>query len=257
MDTLSQSNLSSLAASFDSVISNIAKPSLSQVAAELKKAITGQAGFGNSTGHKRSVIIQLHMNADGTVSGTYQIVDGDADMYNAIFNALGFPTFGGGEVGSDANGGNLSPASPTSLSDDNPKSVSFTKDEGVWGEVHWSGEAAGVAQLQKDLKKLSTLKSTQPLIKALASSNRYLSIRANMNNEYSGKDFMVTVDVAHSINLMTEIGMRSAASIIKLAHEIAHAILGSKDDGPGKMNNVINWENPIRIELGYPIRTKY
>jgi hypothetical protein len=32
---------------------------------------------------------------------------------------------------------------------------------------------------------------------------------------------------------------------------------GTQDDGPGKMNNVNENENPIRVELGDPKRTKY
>jgi RHS repeat-associated protein len=42
-----------------------------------------------------------------------------------------------------------------------------------------------------------------------------------------------------------------------LGHELGHAATRINDDGPGKMNNVNANENPIRRQLGIPIRLTY
>lgn len=42
-----------------------------------------------------------------------------------------------------------------------------------------------------------------------------------------------------------------------IAHELGHAVEGTDDDGPGRMNNVIQNENPIMNALGEPSRTSY
>ena len=73
----------------------------------------------------------------------------------------------------------------------------------------------------------------------------------------SGWNFKITIDVAGSLILQTTDGAQFTPSIIKLGHELPHAILGTLDNGPGRMYNVNNWENPLRKELGYPLRTKY
>jgi uncharacterized protein RhaS with RHS repeats len=52
-------------------------------------------------------------------------------------------------------------------------------------------------------------------------------------------------------------GRAAASTAIILAHEIAHAATGASDDGENHMNNV-NWnENPIRQQMGLPLRTGY
>ncbi|TBL37180.1 RHS repeat protein, partial [Hafnia alvei] len=43
---------------------------------------------------------------------------------------------------------------------------------------------------------------------------------------------------------------------VVIAHEMGHA-MGEKDDGPGHMNNVKKYENPVRKEMGIPDRMKY
>lgn len=42
-----------------------------------------------------------------------------------------------------------------------------------------------------------------------------------------------------------------------IAHEFGHAIMGTRDDGPNRMNNVIANETPIMRELGEPERISY
>jgi RHS repeat-associated protein len=42
-----------------------------------------------------------------------------------------------------------------------------------------------------------------------------------------------------------------------IAHEIGHAVTGTEDDGPDRMNNINQNENPIMRDLGQPDRTSY
>jgi hypothetical protein len=58
------------------------------------------------------------------------------------------------------------------------------------------------------------------------------------------------------IQVATPCGQEAASTAIILAHELGH-VAGTYDVGPGKMDNVIQNENPVRQELGYPLRTAY
>lgn len=42
-----------------------------------------------------------------------------------------------------------------------------------------------------------------------------------------------------------------------VGHELGHVVMGDRDNGPNRMNNVNRNENPIRRSLGEPERTKY
>jgi RHS repeat-associated protein len=59
------------------------------------------------------------------------------------------------------------------------------------------------------------------------------------------------VDTGHSC------AVQPAPTDAILGHEIGHAATGALDDGPGNMNNVNQNENPIRRQLGEPLRTTY
>jgi hypothetical protein len=56
--------------------------------------------------------------------------------------------------------------------------------------------------------------------------------------------------------VQTTAGPQAAPLSIQMGHELGHR-LGGRDDGPGMMNNVNTFENPIRRELGMPERTQY
>jgi len=44
---------------------------------------------------------------------------------------------------------------------------------------------------------------------------------------------------------------------IAIAHEMGHSFTHTYDNGPGRMNNVIKNENPVRMELHLPFRSQY
>jgi len=94
------------------------------------------------------------------------------------------------------------------------------------------------------VEKLQKCKNTYDIIPA----SRYGGA------DYSGRIIMIDPDW-HPV-VSTSKGPEAISSEILLAHEMGH-LLGVRDDGDRRMNNVIANENPVRVELGYPIRTSY
>ncbi len=68
-------------------------------------------------------------------------------------------------------------------------------------------------------------------------------------NVYVDPDFRPTVD--------TTAGPQIASTESIVGHEIGHAVTGTADEGPNRMNNVNQNENPIRDGIGEPRRTRY
>lgn len=68
---------------------------------------------------------------------------------------------------------------------------------------------------------------------------------------------LVVVDPTFHPNTVTAAGVQPASTDVILGHELGHLATGAKDDGPERMNNVNQNENPIRQELRYPLRTQY
>lgn len=64
-------------------------------------------------------------------------------------------------------------------------------------------------------------------------------------------------DAAKTYVTSTPLGTATVPTDAILVHEMGHAVLGIKDDGSGKMNNVNSVENPYRIEVGLPVRLTY
>jgi RHS repeat-associated protein len=71
-----------------------------------------------------------------------------------------------------------------------------------------------------------------------------------------GEDRTVFIDPFNNIFLPTTAGMQETPKAVVLGHELGHA-RGERDNGPGAMNNVNRFENPLRRALGLPERTDY
>ena len=67
-------------------------------------------------------------------------------------------------------------------------------------------------------------------------------------------NFHPTINVR---NACGQSGYEAASTAIILAHELGHAATGLSDGGPDPGDNVNQIENPIRLELGLPVRTSY
>lgn len=78
-------------------------------------------------------------------------------------------------------------------------------------------------------------------------------------------DYTIAVDprsrpeVYESVWSPTGIVQRAAPEDLRaaIAHELGHAVMGAKDDGPRQMNNVNQNENPVRRALGMNERSSY
>jgi RHS repeat-associated protein len=57
--------------------------------------------------------------------------------------------------------------------------------------------------------------------------------------------------------IQTTAGRQPASTQRIIAHELGHAVTGTDDDGPGRLNNINQNENPIMNALGQPSRTSY
>ena len=91
----------------------------------------------------------------------------------------------------------------------------------------------------------------------------YCSPGATRNRKsacYGTTPYTIYVDPNNLIKLITNQGLVATPLEVVIGHELGHAA-GTPDEGPGvgkdKMNNVWKNENPIRIDLGLPVRTKY
>jgi hypothetical protein len=79
---------------------------------------------------------------------------------------------------------------------------------------------------------------------------------ANNAYAYTGQDAIFVDPNFHPL-IQTTIGLVPASTLRILGHELGHAAFGTRDDGPGRMNNVLQNENPIMRTLGQPDRTRY
>jgi hypothetical protein len=73
---------------------------------------------------------------------------------------------------------------------------------------------------------------------------------------YPGYDTLFVDPNFHPV-IQTTRGPLPASTLRILAHELGHAVFGTLDDGPGRMNNVRQNENAVMRALGHPERTVY
>ena len=74
---------------------------------------------------------------------------------------------------------------------------------------------------------------------------------------YDPNTHLISVGPNFHPYVSTQCGPEQASTAIMLGHEIGHAATGASDNGPDSMSNVNLNENPIRLELGLPLRTAY
>jgi RHS repeat-associated protein len=99
----------------------------------------------------------------------------------------------------------------------------------------------------------------EELCRKLEDSPNYYFITPNTpaghSAEWDRKD-TIYLDPNYHPSVETTMGPQEAQTPAILGHELGHAA-GAEDNGPGKMNNINQNENPIREELGYPARTRF
>lgn len=71
-----------------------------------------------------------------------------------------------------------------------------------------------------------------------------------------GANGSVNVDVCPNVGISTNKGPQTATPLRILAHELGH-LTGARDNGPGRMNNVNGYENPIMTPIDGLTRVSY
>lgn len=127
------------------------------------------------------------------------------------------------------------------------------------------GTPAQRTDVEKDLREIFGTKRGAEMLKELE-SRRFLGLfRTDFkvdlnvtNNAYAplGGD-SIHVDPNFHPSIDTANGPIAATTQRIMAHELGHAVFGTADDGPSRMNNVTQNENTVMNELGEPSRTKY
>ncbi len=112
---------------------------------------------------------------------------------------------------------------------------------------------------QRNVNQIATTQRGAELVNKLQGSKTVYTINAGNapngepawrenNNAYVNPTFHPTMN--------TDAGPQVASTTRILAHELGH-FTGTRDDGPGRMNNINTWENPIMRPLEGYNRTSY
>jgi hypothetical protein len=121
------------------------------------------------------------------------------------------------------------------------------------------GTAAQRTSVEKDLREVfGTKRGAQMLTKLEARSGNFkvdLNVTNNAYARLGGNS--IHVDPNFHPTIQTNKGPLAATTQRIMAHELGHAVFGTADNGPARLNNVKRNENPIMNELGEPSRTKY
>jgi RHS repeat-associated protein len=128
-------------------------------------------------------------------------------------------------------------------------------------QVQFTGSPAGVAALKKAYQNIKKTPRGSVICSTLEQSpdTYYItdSDPYNLHGDYyHRKSKTANVDPNYHPLLPTTNGPQPVSTEAALAHELGHG-LGPRDDGPGRMNNVNQNENPVRGALGEPLRTGY
>jgi hypothetical protein len=112
---------------------------------------------------------------------------------------------------------------------------------------------------QRNVNQIATTPTGAKLVNILQGSSTTYTIHAGDSPlgspaQHIGND--VYVNPTFHPSLDTTIGLQDASSTRILSHEMGH-LTGTRDDGPGNMNNVNQWENPIMSPLEGYKRTSY
>jgi hypothetical protein len=127
------------------------------------------------------------------------------------------------------------------------------------------GTLAEKLQVQADLKAIFSTPRGAVMLSQLESRRSFFFFSKDfvidlnvVSNAYAypGGD-AIYVDPTFHPTIQSTAGPIAATTQRIMAHELGHAVFGTLDDGPARMNNVLMNENPIMSALGGPSRTRY
>ena len=135
--------------------------------------------------------------------------------------------------------------------------LGFVDPDGL--KVQYGGDSAKNQELKKAYKKVRKTKRGRQLCEILEKSEVTYTITGDTSNDafYNPNTNTINVDPNFHPPTSTTDGTQPASTDVILGHEIGHAATGTRDVGPGNIDNVNKNENPIRKGLGYPARTRY
>jgi len=122
--------------------------------------------------------------------------------------------------------------------------------------------------IQSQIDRCLGTKRGRALYDILVQEDRTVTLKLSTQDQNeahgAGKADSVTVDAMHpGPRIMVKNRKTGKERVInasicrKLAHELGHAIAGTLDDGPDRLQNVETNENPIVEELGEDPRIRY
>ncbi|MEN0059685.1 MAG: RHS repeat-associated core domain-containing protein [Bdellovibrio sp.] len=128
------------------------------------------------------------------------------------------------------------------------------------------GDSQSRALLQPLIEQLMQSPAGAALVNQLESSSATYTLNAVSGGPSSpgnafrpivpGANGSVNVDMCPNVGISTNRGVQAASPLRILAHELGH-LTGTRDNGPGRMNNVNRYENPIMTPIDGLIRTSY
>ena len=109
-------------------------------------------------------------------------------------------------------------------------------------------------QMQTSLADIFETDIGQQMRGVLDQSGTTLQVNINYGNQHYAyvNSGSVWVDPVHRPNYLSVHGLTQFSTTRIVAHEMGHAVMGARDNGPRSMFNVYNYENPIMRQLGDP-----
>ncbi|WP_318392661.1 RHS repeat-associated core domain-containing protein, partial [Enterobacter sp.] len=133
-------------------------------------------------------------------------------------------------------------------------------------KVTFKGDQEQLKNMKEAYESLRNTKHGNEMIEKLESSEReyiFRGLREGIDHTcFDATEFTFYIDNDSDHAACQYQGKGKACKLtptplsIVIAHEMGHA-MGENDDGPGLMNNVKKHENPVRKEMGIPLRVKY
>ena len=134
----------------------------------------------------------------------------------------------------------------------------YSVDGKLVAEIN-SGSAANIASIEEDLKDIFSTPRGKEMLIVIQKGGKPVIIRINNSGKLSARTgkLIINLDPSRHPVIQTTSGPIPAGTRRILAHELGHAVMGTRDVGPGRMDNIHLNENPIMTSLGEPARTRY
>ena len=126
------------------------------------------------------------------------------------------------------------------------------------GLILWYADSASEQTMRPHILEIMKTPVGRRLLKQLHDSPQiyYIHGKAGPRGPVYRLGNDVYVDPTLIYIMDTDCDHKPASTTRLLAHELGH-LTGTRDDGPGQMNNVNKWENPIMYPIEKYNRTKY